>query len=361
MKQTGCWQHGTAYKLIERVRVRCGSLLMMLSLLAGVSLAGAQGVHDTTFLGMTAVNPLSPPTAIITLTARTSGVISLPVLVLTSGLPNLEFNLAATGPSAGLCSQGMLMNAGQSCSVTVSFSPQYPGMRQGAVVLETGDEHSPTVLAEALLSGMGQGGLPMLMPGTISTVAGDSQWLYEGDNVQANAASIFLPSGLAVNAAGDLYLCDTNNNRVRRVDASSGLISTVAGNGISGNMGDGGPAINAEMSGPSGLALDGAGNLYIADSGNNAIRRVDAVTGVITTVAGTLGTSGYTGDNGAAANAKLTSPQGIALTPDGNLIIADTGNAAVRLLTFATGQITGIAGTGTPGYSGDSGPASLAH
>ena len=360
MKQTGCWQHGTAYKLIERVRVRCRSLLVMLSLLAGVSVAGAQGVHNTTFLGMTEVNPLSPPTAVITLTAQTSGIISLPVLVLTSGIPNLEFNLAATGSSAGTCSQGMLMNAGQSCSVTVSFSPQYPGVRQGAVVLETGDEHSPTVLAEALLSGMGQGGLPMLMPGTINTVAGDSQWLYEGDNVQANAASIFLPSGLAVDAAGDLYLCDTNNNRVRRVDASSGLISTVAGNGISGNIGDGGPAISAEMSGPSGLALDGAGNLYIADSGNNAIRRVDAVTGVITTVAGTLGTSGYTGDNGAATNAKLTSPQGIALAPDGNLIIADTGNAAVRLLTFATGQITGIAGTGMPGYNGDSGPASLA-
>ena len=165
------------------------------------------------------------------------------------------------------------------------------------------------------------GSLPVLEPGTINTVAGDGDWIYQRDGIPATQAPIFLPSGLAVDVGGNLYLCDSSNNRVRRVDAVTGYISTVAGNGSPGSAGDSGQATSAELSNPSGIAVDGGGNLYIADTGNNSVRRVDAISGVISTFAGQTGVAGYSGDGGAATSALLSSPRGLA--PDAGRRPAD--------------------------------------
>jgi hypothetical protein len=273
------------------------------------------------------------------------------LVALTGGSPNLDF---AVTPIT--CAINTSLTAGESCTVSVVFSPRYAGVRQGAVLAKSGNQ----LLASTPLSGVGEGSLPVLVPGTINTVAGDGDWIYQRDGIPATEAPIFLPSGLAVDAAGDLFLCDSSNQRVRRVDATTGYIATVAGNGSSGATGDGGQAIAAELNNPSGLAIDGAGDLYIADSGNNVVRRVDAISGVISTFAGEMGTSGYGGDGGTATSALLTSPRGLALTPGGDLVITDSGNNAIRVVSITSNQIQTIAGTGVAGYNQDGIAATLA-
>ncbi len=324
------------------------ALLALLSLLglSSEAHAGTFSPSQTTFPA-TSVGSTSAPT-LITLTAKAAGTATAPI-ALTEGVSTLSLaEFTITG--AGTCGSSPSLSAGQSCTVSATFSPRYPGMRHGAMQLKTS---SGQLLASTLLSGLGQGSLPVLIPGQISTVVGDGNHYYQTDGVPATQTSIYLPSGLAVDAAGNLYLADSINNRIRKVDAATQNITTIAGNGYAGSTGDGGPATSAEITTPSGIALDGAGNLYIADTGNNTIRRVDALSGVITTVAGTPGTSGYTGDGGLATSATLRSPQAIALAPDGDLVIADTANAAVRVLTASDGKIQTIAGTGTPGFNGD--------
>ncbi|MFI5112212.1 MAG: choice-of-anchor D domain-containing protein [Terriglobales bacterium] len=190
--------------------------------------------------------------------------------------------------------------------------------------------------------------------GTITTVAGNGTAGYSGDGGPATSAKLSYPYGVAVDRAGNLYIADVYNNRVRKVDAS-GIITTVAGNGTGGYSGDGGPAISAELY-PQGVAVDSAGNLYIGDS-NNLIRKVDA-SGVITTVAGN-GTPGYSGDNGPATSAQLYDPYGVAVDSAGNLYIADQRNQRIRKVD-ASGTITTVAGDGTEGYGGDNGPATSA-
>ncbi len=331
--------------------------LLGLGLLASVGGATAQlAITPTTFSGTTAVNsPTSQaPTAVIAVT--TAGVVAS-FGTMTSGITDPAVQEFSVNGSAN-CPVGTAVSVGQLCQVTVGFSPRFPGIRQGAASLL---DAAGNVLGRALVSGIGQGSLPVLVPGDINTVAGDSQWIYQGDSsvttaVLAVNTSIYLPQGLVVDAAGGLYLCDTFNNRVRYVDPQGG-IHTVAGNGTPGSAGDNGPAANAEIDLPSGLALDGEGNLYIADTGNNAVRRVDAISHVITTVVGQLGSSGYAGDGGLAVRALLKAPQGLALTAAGDLIIADTGNNAVRQYTRGTQEIVTVAGTGAPGFGGDGGPA----
>lgn len=318
--------------------------LMLAGLIASCPVSVAQRA-SLVFPGTTKVGTSSSAVT-VTLTAQIAGSASAPV-ALTSGAANQDFSIA----DPGSCGSNPTLAAGQSCNVSVVFSPRYPGVRHGAVLLRSAD--GTQTLASARLSGIGSGGLPVLVPGQINTVAGNGQWVYRGDGVAATAAPIFLPTGLAVDGAGNLFFSDSSNNRVRRVDAATGLISTIAGNGVAGGSGDDGAASSAELNNPSGLALDGAGNLFIADSGNNVVRRVDAVTGLITTVVGKIGESGYAGDGGPAVDATLTSPQGIALTPGGDLVVADSGNAVVRLVTFSDGGIQTIAGTGVPGYNGD--------
>jgi sugar lactone lactonase YvrE len=195
--------------------------------------------------------------------------------------------------------------------------------------------------------------------GIITTVAGNGNWAFSGDGGPAINASLGYPTGLNLDAKGNLFIADTTNDRVRRVDAATGIITTVAGNGTSGFSGDGGAATSAELDYPEGVAVDAKGDLLIADTDNTRVRRVDAVTGVITTVAGN-GSLVFSGDGGPATSAGLANPGGVAVDTLGNLFIADTGNARIRRVDAKTGDIATVAGDGNWGFSGDGGPATSA-
>ena len=193
--------------------------------------------------------------------------------------------------------------------------------------------------------------------GKINTVAGNGTAGYLGDNGLATAASLSVPEAVAIDAAGNIYVADTFNNVIRKIAASTGYISTVAGIGTQGYSGDGGPATIAELYLPTGVAVDAVGNIYFAD--NQRIRKVTASTGIITTVAGS-GVQGYSGDGGPAASAELNWPWAVAIDSAGNIYFTDTDNQRIRKVAVSTGIITTVAGTGTPGYSGDGGPATSA-
>jgi uncharacterized protein (TIGR03437 family) len=193
--------------------------------------------------------------------------------------------------------------------------------------------------------------------GNISTVAGNGMQGDSGNGAAATGAELNSPVAVAVDSAGNLYIAEYSGNVVRKVSAATGVITAVAGNGSVGYSGDGGPATSAQLNGPSGLALDAAGDLYVADAGNHRVRRIGP-DGTITTVAGD-GTAGTSGDGGPAVNAELVLPTGLSTDGQGNLYIADAGASRVRLVT-AGGLITTIAGTGAPGYFGDNGPATQA-
>ena len=192
--------------------------------------------------------------------------------------------------------------------------------------------------------------------GTITTIAGTGEQGFGGDGGPATQARLNYPYGVAVDGAGNLYIADRYNNRIRRVD-STGTITTIAGTEKRGFSGDGGPAIQAPLFLPTGVAVDGAGNLYIADQYNHRIRKVDS-TGTITTIAGT-GERRFGGDGGPAIQAQLDAPSGVAVDEAGNLYIADWSNARIRKVD-GTGTITTIAGTGERGFGGDGGPATQA-
>jgi uncharacterized protein (TIGR03437 family) len=241
--------------------------------------------------------------------------------------------------------------------------------------------------------------------GTISTVAGNGTAGFLGDKAAATSAELYNPSGVAVDSSGNIYIADTSNWVIRKV--AGGNITTYAGDNTlgGGGGGDHGLAINAQLAIPTGLAVDAAGNLYIADTGTNSIRIVAASTGIITTlsigsfnlkspravavdaagdvyiadtgngrilkvapagsitrtttVAGT-GVNGYSGDGGPATSAQLSSPAGVAADAAGNVYIADTNNQRIRMVSAATGIITTVAGTGRSGYAGDGGPSASA-
>ena len=188
--------------------------------------------------------------------------------------------------------------------------------------------------------------------GVITTFAGSGTAGFGGDGGPAGSAQLNAPFGVAVDAAGNLYIAEFSNNRVRKV-STNGNIGTLAGNGVSGFSGDGLQATSAQLNGPQGVAVDSAGNVYIADTANNRVRKV-AANGVITTVAGN-GAAGFSGDGNSAVNAQVGNPTAVATDSVGNVYIAD-GSARVRKL-FLSGLITTIAGTGTRGYSGDGGSA----
>ncbi len=203
--------------------------------------------------------------------------------------------------------------------------------------------------------------LGSLPSGSITTIAGGST--YAGDGSAATRAPLGYAENLAVDTAGNVYLIDSLNNRVRRIAADTGIITTVAGNGQRGSSGDGGPAVAAELFSPKGIALDAAGNLFISDTWNDRIRKVDVATGIITTVCGSL--SGFSGDGGPAVSAKLHLPEGIGIDKAGNLFIADVANQRIRRIDASTGIIATVAGSGpsgsgTGGFSGDKGAATAA-
>jgi hypothetical protein len=189
--------------------------------------------------------------------------------------------------------------------------------------------------------------------GIITTLAGTGYYGFSGDGGPATSAQLWSPGGVAVDPTGAVYIADSYNHRVRKI--SGGIITTVAGNGTPGFSGDGGPATSAQLSFPRGLAVDAAGDLYIADAGNERIRKVS--NGIISTVAGGGSDSIQRGDGGPAVGATLFSTEGVLVGPDGNLYITEMA----RVRKVSNGVITTVAGNGSFGFSGDNGPATSAN
>lgn len=196
--------------------------------------------------------------------------------------------------------------------------------------------------------------------GIISTIAGTSTSGYSGDGGAATSAQLNYPAGIAIDGSGNIYFADQGNQRIRKINSSTGIISTIAGTGTAGFSGDGGSASSAQINNPAAVAVDGSGNVYISDQYNQRIRKITLSTGNISTIAGT-GTYSYTGDGGAATSATFQNPAGIEIDASGNLYIADLFNHVVRKITASTGVISTVAGSGTAGYSGDGGSATSAN
>ena len=181
--------------------------------------------------------------------------------------------------------------------------------------------------------------------GIITTVAGGNGYGYSGDGGLATAAQLNYAQSVVIDTSGNIIIADTDNNCIRMVTKSTGIITTVAGYGLNGYSGDGGLATSATLNNPYGVAVDTSGNIIIADTYSNSIRMVTKSTGIITTVAGGNG-YGYSGDGGLATAATLNRPYCVAIDVSGNIIIADSSNNRIRMVTKSTGIITTVAGGG---------------
>ena len=196
-------------------------------------------------------------------------------------------------------------------------------------------------------------------PGIITTVAGTGERGYSGDGGAAAEALLSEPFMCAFDAAGNLYVAEAMNHCVRRVDVATGVIATIGGTGAEGYSGDGGPATEATFNQPYSLQVDGNGDVYVVDRLNYVIRKIDAATGVISTVAGT-GEPGYGGDGGPGTEAQFREPNDCFLDGRGGLLIADVQDQRIRLLDLASGIITTFAGNGEKVRGGDGRPATEA-
>jgi sugar lactone lactonase YvrE len=200
--------------------------------------------------------------------------------------------------------------------------------------------------------------LPVQLVPAITTIAGDGTQGYTGDGQAGTSAELYSPFGVAADNAGNVYIADFEKNVIRKV-TPDGKISTIAGNGHQGYLGDGGPAANALLDNPGGVAVDSAGNVYIADTGNSVIRTISASTGNISTYAGN-GTAGHGGDGGPATSAELNLPYGMAFDGAGNLYIADTQSERIREVFASNHYIATIAGGGSTLYTASPTPATSA-
>jgi sugar lactone lactonase YvrE len=190
-------------------------------------------------------------------------------------------------------------------------------------------------------------------PRQVITLAGGS-----GDGGSKSDASFLFSTAIATDGTGNVYIADNANRTVRKINISTGIVTKIAGSGLFGYSGDGGSALEASFGEPSGIAVDAQGNIYIADKVFSTIRKIDAQTGIITRIAGDQnGESGYTGDNAFAVSAKLFWPQSLTLDANGNLYFPDLGNHRIRMINLSTGIITTVAGNGVEGFSGDGGNA----
>jgi sugar lactone lactonase YvrE len=192
--------------------------------------------------------------------------------------------------------------------------------------------------------------------GVISTVAGNGRSGFSGDGILASRARLSHPGGLVGDNSGNLFLADTLNHRIRRI-SSDGTVTTVAGNGERGFVGDGGPAVEARLRSPTDVCLGSTGALYVADFENHRIRQISS-DGTMTTVAGN-GRAGFSGDGGPAIEASLNTPYGVEVDQQGNLYVADSKNHRIRKVS-RDGMITTVVGTGIAGFSGDGGMATAA-
>ncbi|MEK7766803.1 MAG: hypothetical protein AAB368_11240, partial [bacterium] len=271
-------------------------------------------------------------------------------------LPALQINAGGTlttplggpvpaGPvalAAG-ASQAFRWNYTAAAAGTVTFTGTGTGWDAAFATTITGSASAAVPILTRLCPSSGH---------VISTLAGTGTAGYNGDGIAATAAQIRDPYGMMYDAAGNLFVADPIGSRIRRVDAVTGLITTVAGTGVNGFNGDGGAATTAQLSNPIDVAVDGAGNVYIADDNNHRIRKVAAASGLISTVAGT-GVSGYNGDGIQATSAQLNFADGVAVDGAGNVYSGDRANRRIRKVTAATGLISTVAGTGVSGYNGD--------
>ncbi|HTB31110.1 MAG TPA: T9SS type A sorting domain-containing protein, partial [Bacteroidia bacterium] len=303
-----------------------------------------------------------------------------PVTVRASQLTPVSCNGSNTGIASAIVSGGTLpyayawSNAMSAASISglsagtysVTISDSCGNTATASVVIT-----QPTTLAISIASaqyplcygGSGSatanpasGGTPI---GIINTIAGNGTFGHTGDGGPATAAELANPPGATADAEGNIFIADQFNFEIREINYSTGVITTVAGNLSAGYNGDGIAATAAELNYPSDVAIDAAGNIFIADQNNSRIRKVDHSTGIITTVAGT-GTAGYNSDGIAATAAKLYYPQSIAVDAAGNIFIADAYNNRIRKVDYSTGIISTIAGDGTPAYNGDGIPATTA-
>lgn len=343
---------------------RRGKLLTLALLLLAAAGAHAQAVFSTPQSPQNVGSATSAQS--VTVTAVATGTVAK-VEVLTGGASGLDFS---KGSGSSTC-ESASVTAGGTCTESVTFTPAYPGLRLGAVELLDGSNH---VLGINYLSGVGAGGLDVLSPGNLLTVAGELHTYSPfNDGVLATTAHLDQPSGVALDGNENVYIADKLHNAVRMVCSSNsasfagtpcahaGYIITIAGNGTleGGYTGDTGLATAATLNEPSGIAVDGAGNVYIADTTNNVIRKIVAATGIIATVAGDH-TAGYAGETQLATAAELNGPMGVTLDAQGNLYIADTENHRIRRVDAVTGIITTAAGNGVGTYSGDGGLATSA-
>jgi len=340
--------------------LRRGARLALAALLFMAAGAQAQLIFHTP----QAVNTTSGAVS-VTVTSVAAGSVTH-VDVLTLGQTGLDFAAVSGGST---CSAKVFSGANQTCTQSVTFTPGYPGLRVGAVVLMGGN----TVLGTANLSGVGQGGLAVLTPGNWIEIAGILKHAGGPKNgIPATTAFLQEPSSIALDGAGNLYIADSKNNQIRMICAgvnsqtiagvtgctAAGIIVEVAGTNV--------PAFGLALNYPTGVALDGAGNLYIADKQSNVIREITAATGTIATVAGNgyinpgTGAGGFSGDNGQATLAELNFPQGVTVDVSGNLFIADSNNNRIRRVDALTGVITTAVGIGTAGATGDNGLATAA-
>jgi hypothetical protein len=341
------------------------------------------GISNTAILSVTALpatiskafNPASITTlgtSTVTLTLNNPNVIPLTGAAFTDMLVNMSAfggavvstcpgitpNTLSAGATA-LSFSGIALSAGGSCAIAFTIASTHVGTNPNTT--------SGVSTDEAATGSVSNTANLIVIPGTIyisdsqndririvntatdtiNTQAGNGTGGFAGDGGAATSAELKIPFGVAVDSAGNTYIADAQNNRVRMVSIA-GTIATVAGNGHAGSGGDGGPAVSASLNNPSGVAVDAAGNLYIADQYNNKIRLVTTA-GVISTFAGT-GTVGNGGDGGHATAAELYDPAGVALDGLGSLYIADTNNHRIRKVNISTGTITTVAGSGAVGY-----------
>ena len=248
------------------------------------------------------------------------------------------------GKITGCAVDGVTTNpVGTICTIPITFSPGYPGLRPVPIQAVTSAGN-----INIGLNGLGVGPLAALTPGIITTIAGSGSSNYTGDGGPATSAGIYEPQGVALDNAGNLYFADFYHHAIRKIGAASGVITTVAGNGTQGFGGDGGSATSAQLNYPEGISLDSAANLYIADSGNHRVRKVDAATGIMTTVAGN-GANTDSGDGGLAVNAGFRAISDVKFDSHDNMYIADS--LSIRRVDGVSGNITTIAGNG-PGGDG---------